>query len=353
MAPSATEAARELAGRIEALRRTLGISLTIMGHHYQNNRIVAHCDIRGDSLALAKQIPDIASEHIVLCGVFFMGESAALMARPGQHVYLPEPEADCTMARMITGELLERVLHKIARTGRKPIPLAYVNTSLDVKAMVGRYGGAVCTSSNAGTMLDWALRQGRGVIFVPDKNLGYNTGRHLGLPDTAVHILDIRQKGEAVDLDAAARADLLLWPGLCSIHTRFNTAQVEAARAAHPGCKVVVHPECTPEVVAKADATGSTAFIIDYVHNLPDTCSVAVGTEINQVLRLAASQANRQVTIFPLCPSACCNMASVTPAKLESLLLGIKDGTARPVEIPQNAIEPARLTLTRMFEVCA
>ena len=350
---SPTAAAREPAGRIESLRRDLGAGLTVMGHHYQNDRIIAHCDIQGDSLALAKQVPGIASDHIVLCGVFFMGESAALMARPGQRVYLPEPEADCTMARMITGELLESVLLAIGKTGRKPVPLAYVNTSLEVKAMVGRHGGAVCTSANAGKMLDWALRQGRGALFVPDKNLGRNVARDLGLPDSAMHILDIRQGGRAVDAQAAAKAELLLWPGLCSIHARFNTAQVEAARAAHPGCKVVAHPECAPEVVARADATGSTAFIIDYVRSLPEASAVAVGTEINQVLRLAAGQAGRQVKVFPLCPSACCNMASVTPSKLERLLLEIRDGTARPVEIPQNAVEPARLTLTRMLEVCA
>ena len=350
---SASEAARELAGRIDALRADLGSRLTVMGHHYQNDRIVAHCDIRGDSLALARQVPGIDSESIILCGVFFMGESAALMARPGQRVYLPAPEADCTMARMITGDLLERVLDKIAQTGRRPVPLAYVNTSLEVKAAVGRNGGAVCTSANARKMLEWALNQGRGVLFVPDKNLGRNVGRELGLPESAMHILDIRQGGEAVDAAAVSKAELLLWPGLCSIHARFNPAQIDAARAAHPGCRVVVHPECTPEVVAKADATGSTAFIIDYVRGLPDGSAVAVGTEINQVLRLAASQAERGVKVFPLCPSACCNMAAVTPAKLERALLGIKDGTARAVEIPAEAVEPARLTLTRMFEACA
>jgi quinolinate synthase len=357
MAPSASETSRETAGRIEALRRDLGADLAILGHHYQNDRIIAHTDIQGDSLALARRIPGLDARHVVLCGVFFMGESAALMARPGQRVYLPEPEADCTMARMITGALLERVLHTLAGIGRKPVPLAYVNTSLDVKATVGRHGGAVCTSANAGRMLDWALRRGQGVLFVPDKNLGRNVGRDLGLPDAAMHILDIRQGGEALDKDKAAKADLLLWPGLCSIHARFGVGHVEAARLAHPGCAVVVHPECSPEVVARADATGSSAFIGDYVRKLPDASAVAVGTEINQVLRLAAAQAARpaasRVTVFPLCPSACCNMASVTPAKLERLLLGIRDGTARPVEIPRDAVEPARLTLTRMFEVCA
>jgi quinolinate synthase len=350
---SASAAARERAERIDSLRRGLGPSLTILGHHYQNDRIVAHCDRCGDSLALARQVPGIDSENIVLCGVFFMGESAALMARPGQRVYLPEPEADCTMARMITGELLENVIEAISATGSAPTPLAYVNTSLDVKAAVGRRGGAVCTSANAGKMLAWALRKGERVLFVPDKNLGRNVGKDLGLREEEMCVLDIRRQGRQVDLQAASRAKLLLWPGLCSIHARFHPAHVEAARSSRPGCRVVTHPECAPDVVAGADATGSTAFIIDYVDNLPDNSAVGIGTEINQVLRLASRHKARGLDVFPLCPSACCNMAAVTPAKLENLLLGIRQGLARPVHIPAEAVEPARLTLTRMFEACA
>lgn len=345
--------AQELAGRIDALRAELGDGVTIMGHHYQNDRIIAHCDVRGDSLALAGQVPGIRADAIVLCGVFFMGESAALMAREGQKVYLPAPEADCTMARMITGALLERVLDKIGETGRTPVPLAYVNTSLDVKAAVGRRGGAVCTSANAGNMMEWALAQGRGVLFVPDKNLGMNVARQRGLPESAMHILDIRQGGQAVDLAAVKGAELMLWPGLCSIHARFNTTQIDAVRAKHPGCTIVVHPECAPDVVNAADAAGSTAFIINYVRELPDGSTVGVGTEINQVLRLAKAHAARGVTVVPLCVSACCNMAAVTPTKLEHTLAAIKNGTAQPVQIPADAIEPARLSLTRMFEVCA
>ena len=178
-------------------------------------------------------------------------------------------------------------------------------------------------------------------------------GKELGLREEDMCILDIRRKGRQVDLQAASGARLLLWPGLCSIHARFHPAHVAAARSAHPDCRIVTHPECTPEVVAGADATGSTSFIVDYVDRLPDNSTVAVGTEINQVLRLAARHKARGLHIFPLCPSACCNMASVTPAKLEKLLRDIIRGTAQPVRIPAEAVAPARLTLTRMFEACA
>ncbi len=352
-AQSVLPTSEQLAREIETLRAEFGPRLTIMGHHYQNDRIVAHCDITGDSLALARQVPDIHSEHIVLCGVFFMGESAALMAAPGQRVYLPEPGADCTMARMIPGKLLERVLERLTATGRKLIPLAYVNTSLDVKAVVGRHGGAVCTSANAAAMLDWARKQGDGVLFVPDKNLGRNVAAQLGMDPASLHILDIRQGGEALDLEAAARAELLLWPGLCSIHAKFNTVQMDALRSAHPDCRIIVHPECAPDVVAQADACGSTARIIEFVRGVPDNSVVGVGTEINQVRRLAATQKERGVTVTPLCVSACCNMAAVTPTKLLRTLEGIKAGTATPVTIPEEWVEPARLSVRRMIEVCA
>jgi len=343
----------ELARGIEAIRSELGDRLTIMGHHYQNDKIVEHCDVTGDSLALARKVPGIDSEHIILCGVFFMGESAALMAAEGQRVYLPEPDADCTMARMIPGALLEAVLRRLTAGGRKLVPLAYVNTSLEVKAVVGRHGGAVCTSANAKTMLDWARKQGDGVLFVPDKNLGRNVGLELGMSPDDMHSLNIRQGGEVVDLEAAARAELLLWPGLCSIHHKFHPVQVENLRKEYPGCTVIVHPECQPETVALGDAYGSTARIIDYVDALPDGSVVGVGTEINQVRRLAARHAARGVKVVPLAVSACCNMAAVTPTKLLRTLEAIRAGNATPVHIPDTWVEPAKASIRRMIEVCA
>jgi len=150
---------------IEELRSKLGGRLTIVGHHYEQEATIQHCDIRGDSLELARRVPGIASDYIVFCGVYFMAESAALLAREGQQVLLPDHSADCVMAQMTPARLLDRVLGRLTASGRKLVPLAYVNTSLAVKAVVGRYGGAVCTSANAEKMMNWAFRQGDGVLF--------------------------------------------------------------------------------------------------------------------------------------------------------------------------------------------
>ena len=278
---------------IEELRSKLGGRLTIVGHHYEQEATIQHCDIRGDSLELARRVPGIASDYIVFCGVYFMAESAALLAREGQQVLLPDHSADCVMAQMTPARLLDRVLDRLTASGRKLVPLAYVNTSLAVKAVVGRYGGAVCTSANAEKMMNWAFRQGDGVLFLPDKNLARNTARKLGITGRDIHILDVRKTGEAVDLEAADKAALVLWPGLCAIHARFHPEQIEAVRKADPSCKVIVHPECSPEVVRAADGAGSTTYIIEYVRNAPDGAHIYVGTEINLVERLAREQEGR------------------------------------------------------------
>ena len=122
---------------IEELRSKLGGRLTIVGHHYEQEATIQHCDIRGDSLELARRVPGIASDYIVFCGVYFMAESAALLAREGQQVLLPDHSADCVMAQMTPARLLDRVLGRLTASGRKLVPLAYVNTSLAVKAVVG------------------------------------------------------------------------------------------------------------------------------------------------------------------------------------------------------------------------
>ena len=337
---------------IERLRASLGSRVTLVGHHYQQEAIVRHCDFRGDSLELARRVPHIDSPHIVFCGVYFMGESAALLAREGQQVHLPELSADCVMARMAPATLLDRVLARLTASGRKLIPLAYVNTSLDVKGVVGRYGGAVCTSANAEQMLRWALDQGDGVLFLPDRNLARNTAAVMGILEKDIYQLDIRQRGENIDVSAADHASLVLWPGLCSIHARFSAAQIEAVRKADPSCRVIVHPECAPEVVKASDAAGSTSYIIKYVESAPEGSHIYIGTEINLVQRLQQQYAGR-LRVEPLRASACSHMARVTPEKLLATLTGIENGTARPVTVNPAVREPAKAAIERMLEACA
>lgn len=342
----------ELYEAIQTVRTRLGSDVTLVGHHYQNENVIAHCDARGDSLELARMVHGIASRAIVFCGVYFMGESAALLAKPGQHVYLPEDDAECVMALMSPARLVERVLERLTATGRRIIPLAYVNSTLDVKAVVGRHGGSVCTSANARRMMEWAFAQGDAVLFLPDKNLSRNTTFAMGMSEDQMHILDIRKRGDALDMEAAERAKLVMWPGLCAIHARFKPAHVVTARAAHPGCCVVVHPECDPTVVALADVSGSTTTIIQTVRKAAPGSTVVVGTEINLVKRLAAENRDRNVTVVPLLESECMHMAAVTPEKLLATLIAIENGTASPVCIAPEDAELARLALQRMLEVC-
>lgn len=351
---------KSIADRIDQLRGQLGSRLVILGHHYQDHSITRHADILGDSLELARKVPEIDAEHIVFCGVFFMAESAALLARPGQTVHLPEMSANCVMAQMAPGPLVENITEKLSQT-KKIIPLAYVNSSVEVKAIAGKYGGAVCTSANAERMLAWAYSQGDAVLFLPDKNLAWNTADILGIPVLERHMLSIGSGGNKLDLQAAEKARLLIWPGCCAIHARFNVRQVRSRRAEYPQLRVVVHPESSPEVVAASNAAGSTAFIIKYVENAPVGSTIAIGTEINLVERLQERHIHTH-TIIPLLESECSHMDKTKPPQLLATLEAIAAGKAKEsgpfnssnrITVRQELVEDAKRTLDTMLRVCA
>ncbi len=338
--------------KIAELKEAFGDDLRILGHHYMAEEVAEHCDLMGDSLELARRVEDITAKYIVFCGVYFMAESAALLARPGQEVHIASADADCVMARMTPAPLLEIVLERLLESGRRIVPLAYVNTSLAVKAVVGRFGGAVCTSSNARGMLERALGQGDAVLFLPDRHLARNTAKSLGLTEADRHTLNIRRGGAALDLEAAGRARLLLWPGCCAVHARFTPEIAEAARRAHPQCRIAVHPECAPDMVQVADAAGSTSFLIDYTAAMPAGSTLLVGTELSLVERLARRHAGR-CTILPLARSLCSNMAKTTAPVLLRCLEDLRAGAAAPVALVPEHVEPARASLVRMLEQCA
>jgi quinolinate synthase len=342
----------KLREEITRLKRELGRDLCILGHHYMAQAVIDHCDLKGDSLELARRVEEIRAPHIVFCGVYFMAEAAALLARPDQRAYIAATEADCVMARMAPAPLPDKVMARLCEAGRRVVPLAYVNTSLSVKAVVGRYGGATCTSANAATMLRWALNQGDQALFLPDRNLGRNAATSLGLVEADMHTLDIRSQGTKIDLAAASKAKLLLWPGSCAVHARFRPELVEAVRRAHPTCRVAVHPECSPETVAASDATGSTSFLIDYAAASPAGGTLFIGTEISLVERLAREQAGH-CTVLPLARSLCSHMAFTTEQRLLDCLKGIQSGAARPLEVPPAEATPARDSLRRMLTACS
>ena len=334
------------------LKRELGESVCILGHHYIAQEVMDHCDLKGDSLELARRVEEIRAPHIVFCGVYFMAESAALLARPGQKVYIAVEEADCVMSRMVPAALLGKVLERLCAPGSLVVPLAYVNTSLAVKAVVGRGGGAVCTSANAKVMLRWALDQGDQVLFLPDRQLARNTAKSLGLAESEWRVLDIRRQGAKIDLAALQKARLLLWPGSCAIHARFRPESVEAVRHAHPGCRIAVHPECRTETVNVSDAAGSTSFLIEYAAKSPAGSTLVIGTELTLVERLAREHAGR-CTVLPLARSSCSHMALTTEQRLLTCLRGIQAGTARALVVPTEEAAPARNSLQRMLRACS
>lgn len=340
--------------KVKALKQKLGSSLVIMGHHYQQDEIIQHVDLAGDSLQLAQMVDGIGAEHIVFCGVHFMAESACLLAKPGQKVYLPDLSASCLMAKMSPAQLLDTIIEKILQHGKKVVPLAYVNTSLAVKTIVGKHGGAVCTSANAKKMLEWAYSQGDSVLFLPDRNLGNNVGNMLGIPQDKRHTLDISNNGENLDYDAIDKASLIFWDGCCPIHEFFKQEHIDAMRQKYPQAKIYVHPECPQEIVAKCDGAGSTSYLIKVAEEAQKGDVLVIGTEANLVNRLAAAHKDRGVTVIPLLNDALClDMAKITEALLCKTLEDIVAGTAKPVQIDASLIEDAKKSLVRMLNHCA
>ncbi|WP_285904981.1 quinolinate synthase NadA [Pseudodesulfovibrio pelocollis] len=338
---------------ILAIKEAMGSRLAILGHHYQSDAVIALTDIQGDSLELARRIGDLDAEHIVFCGVFFMAESAAILRRPGQKIHIPDTNATCPMADMADAGRVEAALNILQADGRTIIPLTYVNSSAAVKGVVGRFGGSVCTSANAATMLAWAMERGDGVLFLPDKHLAMNTANALNIPEGARVILPqgVIDGDPRLFIDPATVADkrLMVWPGYCPIHEKFSVQTVAELRTRNPDIKIVVHPECDPAVVQAADGSGSTTYLINYVTEAPAGSIISIGTEINLVSRLAKRFPDK--TIKPLSLSQCDDMAKITTDNLAALLRGIE--TATPVEVDETIKTPARLALQRMLDACA
>jgi quinolinate synthase len=227
-----------------------------------------------------------------------------------------------------------------------------MNSAAALKAFCGKNGGVVCTSSNAGAVLAWALERGKRILFFPDQHLGRNTALAMGyaLEDTAVWAPGKPLGGNTAE--ALERATFLLWKGHCSVHGRFRPEQVLAAREQHPGVRVVVHPECTREVVALADCNGSTEYIIKVVTESPPGSVWAVGTEINLVNRLQKEQPDK--TIFCLDPviCPCSTMYRIHPAYLAWALDNLAAGrVVNRVQVDQEVARWARVALDRMLQI--
>ncbi|MBC9226717.1 quinolinate synthase NadA [Aeromicrobium sp. 636] len=343
----------ELHARIRAAKQTLGDRLVILGHFYQRDEVVQYADFVGDSFQLANAAltrPD--AETIVFCGVHFMAETADILARPEQHVILPNLAAGCSMADMADEDSVEAAWEYLTEFygDDDTVPVTYMNSSAALKAFCGRHGGIVCTSSNASTVLEWAFEQGRRVLFFPDQHLGRNTAKAMGVPLEQMPMINPRATDLGVDAEVLRDARVLLWPGFCSVHKRFTVAQIEQARAQYPGCRVIVHPESPMPVVDAADAAGSTDAIRKFIAAQPSGSVIAVGTEINMVNRLAAEHPDK--TIFCLDPVVCpCStMYRIHPGYLAWVLDGLVEGEVRnEIVVDPDVATHAKVALERML----
>ena len=345
--------AEELDQRIHSARRKLGDAVTILGHHYQREEVIKYADFQGDSFLLSQEAASRPeADYIVFCGVHFMAETARVLAAPHQRVILPNITAGCSMADMAPMEDVEDAWEDL-ESALGPggiVPVTYMNSIAGIKALCGRNGGAVCTSSNAGAVLRWAFEQAGRVLFLPDQHLGRNTALDLGVsPDEMVVWNPFRTMGGNTP-EQLRRAKMVLWQGHCSVHTRFTVKQIELARQRFPDVNVLVHPECVKETVEAADLVGSTEFIRNQINGAASGSKWAVGTEISLVNRLALN--NPDKTVFCLDPITCpCStMYRIHPAYLLWVLESLLDGrVVNEITVPDNVQREARVALNRML----
>jgi quinolinate synthase len=346
----------ELASRIGAAKATLGERLFILGHHYQRDEIIRWADARGDSYrlsVLAQQRPQ--ASYIVFCGVHFMAESADILTADDQTVILPDLNAGCSMADMADIDEVEEAweaLSGITDVDRL-VPITYMNSSAAIKAFVGRHGGAVCTSTNARAVLQWALG-GRGdqVLFFPDQHLGRNTGIAMGYGLDDMRVWDPRRDLGGLTEQDCKESTFLLWRGHCSIHQRFRPEHIEAFRAEHPDGIVVVHPECPYETVALADQVGSTDYIIRALADAPAGSTIAVGTEVHLTNRLAHEHPDKTVVSLDPIVCPCSTMNRIDEPHLAWVLDELVAGrVVNPIRVDADTAEWARLALQRMLDI--
>jgi len=234
-----------IAERIVDAKKALGSRLVILGHHYQRDDVIRHADVTGDSFKLARLGAERTdAEYVVFCGVHFMAESADILRAPHQTVILPDLNAGCSMADMAPTEDVLEAGATLERLGVTDVtPVTYMNSTADIKAFCGERGGAVCTSSNARAVFEWAFRRREKVFFLPDEHLGRNTAMAMGIPPAAIVVWDPMKEQGGLTAEAIEGAKAILWKGCCSVHTKFQRRHVDERRAEDPGVRILVHPE--------------------------------------------------------------------------------------------------------------
>ncbi|NYG58065.1 quinolinate synthase [Nocardioides daedukensis] len=352
----------DLVARARAAKEALGERVFVLGHHYQRDEVIQFADVTGDSFKLARDAaarPE--AEYIVFCGVHFMAESADILTSPSQKVILPDLAAGCSMADMARLGQVEDAWDALADAGVQDqvVPITYMNSSADIKAFCGRNGGAVCTSSNADAALEWAFEQkqdidgGAKIFFFPDQHLGRNTAvLKMGLSLEDCVVWNPLKLNGGLTVDQLRDAKMILWKGHCSVHGRFTPEVIDELRAKDPEINILVHPECTYEVVTKADLVGSTEFIIKTIEAAPSGSSWAIGTELNLVKRLADAHPDKNIAFLEKTVCFCSTMNRIDLPHLVWALESLVAGTeVNVIEVDADTKREADVALQRMLDL--
>ena len=340
--------------KIHAAKAQLGSDLLILGHHYQRNEVYQFADITGDSLQLSYEAAKTAAPYVVFCGVHFMAEVADIVTRPEQVVILPDKAAGCSMADMANRANVEscwKQLMQVLPAGAVT-PVTYINSTADLKAFCGQEGGTICTSSNARTILEWALSQREKVLFFPDQHLGRNTAYAMGIPLEDMAVWNFRKPMGGLTPEAIQRAKILLWDGWCSVHQKFEPAHIDAYLAKYPDAQIIAHPEARFEVCQRAHFVGSTSFILKTIHDAAPNTRWLVATELNLVHRLHARHQSEGKVVDFMAPtvSMCSTMFRTDPQHLAWALDNLCHGyIVNRVQVTPRVAEVAQLALDRMF----
>ena len=325
----------------EILRLKEKLNVTIVAHFYQKDEVFELADITGDSLELAKKSMATDTENIIFCGVGFMGQSVKVLD-PSKRVFMPKI-ACCAMAKMIDVDYYKmnlKILNDAGIANEDILPITYINSSAEVKAEVGKMGGYVCTSSNAYKIISKGLESGKKIFFVPDRCLGQNFAKQIGLKSAVVGIDDIED---------VKKADIICFNGFCSVHQLFTPEDVDFYKEKYPDILVAVHPECDVKVCDKADFVGSTSQLIKYItEDLDPEQKVVVGTEFNMVNRLRDKNTYVLSSTKPECPT----MNETTLEDLYNILKSIENKTyENEIFVDPEVQKYAKIALERMFEV--
>ncbi len=356
----------ELCARISAGRQKLGDKLLILGHHYQQDEVIEHADLRGDSY----QLSQLAAESrdcrtIVFCGVHFMAETADILAnqadkvaqRNGDRVdvILPDMAAGCSMADMAAIRQVEDAwdqLGEVIDTSRM-IPVTYINSAASLKAFCGRNGGVVCTSSNAEAVIKWAFERGDRVFFFPDQHLGRNTALKMGITNEQMPVWNPFEESMGGNSDQQIEESrVVLWKGHCSVHQMFRPEHVQQFRDKHPGIKIMVHPECPQEVNDLADVSGSTSKILNTVRESPAGSKWAIGTELHLVNRLKKDHPDQEIHFLSPVVCMCATMYRIDLAHLTWALENLEAGeVVNPIKVDSETAENSLIALKRMLDI--